>query len=167
MDSKALTKLGYGLYVVGSRRGEKLNAQIANAVFQVTSEPPALALSINKKNLTHEYIMESKVVAVSVLCEATPLPFIGRFGFKSGRDTNKLDGVSYRIGETGAPVVIENATAFLEAKVTKSTDVGTHTIFIAEVVAGEVLSEETCMTYDFYRKVKGGTAPKTAPVSHG
>ena len=86
MDLKALYKLGYGLYVVSSIKGSRRNGQIANTVFQITSEPPTIAVSINKNNLTHQFITESKVLSVSVLSQDTPLSFIGRFGFKSGRE---------------------------------------------------------------------------------
>jgi len=160
---KSLHKLSYGLYVVTSKKGDKLNGQIANTVFQVTSEPPTIAVSINKNNLTWEYIKDSGAFAVSVLCVDTPLSFIGRFGFKSGRDTNKFEGINYKFGETGAPIVTDNAVSYLEARVTKEMDVGTHTVFLGEVVAGEVLSELKCMTYEYYHEVKRGTTPKTAP----
>jgi len=163
MNFNALHKLGYGMYVVGSHKGEKLNAQTANTVFQITSEPPTVAVSINKQNLTNEYIKASKVFSASVLCQTTPLPFIGGFGFKSGRDTDKLKGVNYKIGQTGAPVVLDNATAYLEAEVIQSVEVGTHTIFIGKIVAAEILTEDVCMTYDYYHQVKRGTTPKTAP----
>ncbi len=86
MNIKALFKLGYGVYIVTSKKDNRINGQIANTVFQVTSDPPTIAVSINKNNLTHELIKASKVFAASVLCEETPLTFIGRFGFKSGRD---------------------------------------------------------------------------------
>jgi len=163
VNPKALQKISYGVYVVTSRNGEKLNGQIANTVFQITSEPPTLAVSINKKNLTWEYIKASRVFAVSMLCEDTPLSFIGHFGFKSGRDIDKLQGINYRIGEAQVPVVIDNAVAYLEAKVVNEIDVGTHTIFIGEVVAGDVLMDKACMTYEYYHRVKRGTTPKTAP----
>ncbi len=163
MDPKALYKITYGMYVVGSRKGDKFNAQIANTVFQITSEPPTVAVSINKKNLTHEYIQESRIFAASVLCEDTPLSFIGKFGFRSGRDINKFEGVNYKIGTTGAPIVLENANAYIEAKVTQEIDLGTHTIFVGEVTDSGVLMEKGCMTYDYYRNVKRGTTPKTAP----
>lgn len=162
MDVKALYKIGYGLYVVTSKKNGHFNGQIANTVFQVTSEPPTIAVSINKNNLTHEFIKESRVFAASVLCQATPLTFIGNFGFKSGRDVDKFEGINYKIGETGAPVVIDNATAYLEARVKQEMDVGTHTIFIGEVVGAEVLSNEACMTYDYYHQIKGGKTPKAA-----
>ena len=163
MNPKALHKLGYGLYVVTSRKGDRLNGQIANTVFQVTSEPPTVAVSINRSNLTWEFIKESRVFAVSVLCQDTPLSFIGHFGFKSGRDVDKLEGINYRMSQTEAPVVIDNAVSYLEARVIKEMDIGTHTIFIGEIIDGDVLSEKVCMTYDYYHQVKRGVTPKTAP----
>jgi flavin reductase (DIM6/NTAB) family NADH-FMN oxidoreductase RutF len=163
MDKSALYKLGYGMYIVGAHDGEKLNAQVANTVFQITSEPPTVAVSINKENLTHEYINASKAFSASVLCQAAPLSFIGGFGFKSGRDVNKLEDVNYKIGATGSPIVLDNAAAYLEAEVINSLDVGTHTIYVGKIVDAEVLTQDTCMTYEYYHQVKRGTTPKTAP----
>ena len=163
MNLKALYKLGYGLYVVSSKTGDKLNGQIANTVFQITSEPPTLAVSINKNNLTHEFIEESKVFVTSVLSQDTPLSFIGHFGFKSGRDIDKLEGINYKIGETQAPVVTENALAYMEAKVIQKMDVGMHTIFVGELVGADVIKEGEPITYAYYHQVKRGTTPKTAP----
>jgi flavin reductase (DIM6/NTAB) family NADH-FMN oxidoreductase RutF/rubredoxin len=162
MNIKALQKLGYGVYVVTSTQGDRFNGQIANTVFQVTSEPPTVAVSINKSNLTHGFIKESRVFAASVLCQDTPLTFVGRFGFKSGRDTDKFEGINYKIGETGAPIVLDNAVSYLEARVTKEMDVGTHTIFVGEVVNADVISDEVCMTYEHYHQIKGGKTPKAA-----
>ena len=164
MNLKALYKLGYGLYVVSSKKGDKLNGQIANTVFQITSEPPTIAVSINKNNLTHEFIKESKVLAVSVLSRDTPLFFIGHFGFKSGRDIDKFKGINYKIGETQAPVVTDNTLAYLETKIIQEVDRGTHTIFIGELVGADVLKEGEPMTYAYYHQVKRGATPKTAPV---
>lgn len=162
MNIKALHKIGYGLYVVTSKKDNRFNGQIANTVFQVTSEPPTIAISINRNNLTWQFIKESRVFAASVLSRDTPLTFIGRFGFRSGRDTDKLNGVDYKIGNTGVPVVLEYATAYIEARVTQEMDVGTHTIFVGEVVNAEVISDEACMTYDYYHQIKGGKTPKAA-----
>jgi ferric-chelate reductase [NAD(P)H] len=162
MNTKALHKLSYGLYVVTSTKDGRLNGQIANTVIQVTSEPPIIAVSINRNNLTWEFIKKSRVFAVSVLCEDTPMVFIGRFGFRSGRDTDKVEGIDYRLGETGAPIVLENAVAFIEARVTQEMDVGTHTIFIAELVDADIISDKTCLTYEHYHQIKGGKTPKAA-----
>ncbi|MFX1562437.1 MAG: flavin reductase family protein, partial [Promethearchaeota archaeon] len=98
LDTQVLRLITYGLYVVSSKLGDKMNGQIVNTVFQVTSEPPCIAVSINKQNLTHEYIAKSGLFSVSILDEATPMTFIGLFGFKSGRDVDKLCDIEYQKG---------------------------------------------------------------------
>ena len=163
MNTKALQKISYGVYVVCSVNGDKMNGQIANTVFQVASEPPTIAVSINKGNLTHAYIKKSGVFTASILCQDTPLSFIGNFGFKSGKDINKFEGIDYKIGTTGAPVVIDYATAYMEVRVTKEMDVGTHTMFIGELVDADVLTDKISMTYEYYHQVKRGVTPKSAP----
>ncbi len=163
MNLKALRPISYGLYVIGSRKGDRINGQIANTVVQVCSEPPTISVSINKGNLTHEFIKDSKVFAVSVLCQDAPMSLIGNFGFKSGRDSDKFKGVNYKIGETQAPIILDHTIAYMEARVINEVDVGTHTIFIGELVAAEVLTEDEPMTYAHYHQVKRGTTPKTAP----
>lgn len=163
MNPRALHKLSYGLYIVTSKMADKLNGQIANTAFQITSEPPTVAVSINQKNLTWEYIKDSRVFAISVICQDAPLSFIGDFGFKSGRDVDKLSGINYKLAQTGAPIILDNTTSYLEAKVTKEMDAGTHTIFVGEIVDGDVFNEKPRMTYDYYHEVKRGTTPKTAP----
>ncbi|MEO0249474.1 MAG: flavin reductase, partial [candidate division WOR-3 bacterium] len=164
MDRVALQKCSYGMYVVCAKKNGKFNGQIVNTVFQITSEPPTVSVSINKLNLTHEYIQAGKVFTVSVLREETPMTFIGHFGFRSGRDIDKLATVKYKIGVTGAPVVVENCLSYLECEVLGSMDVGTHTIFVGKIVAAEVLAEGTPMTYEYYHKIKGGKSPKNAPT---
>jgi len=163
MNLKVLRNCTYGLYVIGSRKGDRLNGQIANTVFQVASEPPTIAVSINKQNLTHEFITGSKVFTASILSQDTPLSFIGHFGFKSGREVDKLKDVKYKLGETKAPIVLDHSLAYLEAKVIHQVDVGTHTIFIGEIVGADVIGEGEPMTYAYYHQVKRGTTPKTAP----
>ncbi len=163
IDANALRRISYGIYVVASRKGDRLNGQIANTVFQVTSDPVKIAVCINKRNLTHEFISESGVFSVSILSKETPLSFIAGFGFRSGRDYDKFKGVNFKIGVTGAPIVIDNALAYLEAKVVDSHDVGTHTLFIGEVVSAEVLKDEEPLTYAYYQEMKRGRTPPTAP----
>ena len=163
MNPQALYKISYGMYVVCSKDGAKLNGQIANTVIQVASEPPLIAVAINKNNLTHEYIIKSGVFSASILSQDTPLTFIGNFGFKSGREINKFDGIHYKQGETGAPVVTDNALAYLEAKVISQSDAVTHTIFTGQIVSAEVIKEGIPMTYAYYHEIKHGSTPKSAP----
>ncbi|MHB8947093.1 MAG: rubredoxin, partial [Bacillota bacterium] len=145
---------------------DKLNGQIANTVFQMTSEPARIVVSINRNNLTHEYIEKGGAFAVSCLGEETPMEFIGLFGFKSGREVDKLGQVKHREGATGSPVVTENALSVMEAKVVDKLVVATHTLFVGEVVAAEVLQPGKPMTYAYYQQVKKGRAPKSAPTYH-
>jgi len=166
MDTKVLHQISYGMYIVGSRKGDSINGQTCNTVIQVSSEPPIISACINKGNLTHDFIDDSGVFAVSILSQDTPLGLIGRFGFKSGREVDKFEGIDYKLGETKAPIVLDNTLAYLEAKVINRVDVGTHTIFIGELVAAEVIQEGEPMTYAYYHQVKRGTTPKTAPSYH-
>jgi len=164
MNLKTLHKVSYGLYIICSKNDDKINGQIASVLFQITAEPPRVAISINKQNLTHEYIKKSKVFAASILSVNAPMTLIGNFGFKSGRDIDKFKDINYNIGKTKTPIVTDGSLAFVEGKVIDSIECGTHTIFIGEVVDAEVLTDEEPMTYDYYHKVKGGYSPKTAPT---
>lgn len=164
VDRRAFYTISYGLYVVAAHRGEKLNGQIANTVFQVTSDPARIAVSLNKANLTHEYVTQSGTFTVSVLEQETPMAFIGLFGFKSGREVDKLAQVGHKTGARGAPVVTEHALATLEVKVVGQLDAGTHTIFLGEVVAAEVLKEGTPLTYAYYHLYTKGKTPQNAPT---
>jgi len=161
---QALYKLSYGLYIVTSYFDDKLNGQVSNTVFQVTDQPPRVVTCVNKKNLTHEYITKSGAFAISVLDKSTPLDFIGLFGFKTGRDVDKLSQCSYKKGETGCPCITDHALAVLEVKVIDQMDAGTHTLFVGDVVSGKVLKDGEPMTYAFYHEIKKGKTPKNAPT---
>ncbi len=164
MDLTVLFKLSYGMYIVSSKKENKISGQIANTVFQITPDPPMLAISINKNNLTHQYIAESGVFTVSVLSKDAPLKLIGDFGFKSGKDFNKFHGKNYKIGKNGAPIVLEHTIAYVECKVLNKVDCKTHTIFIAEITDTGFIEQGEPMTYSYYHKVKRGKSPKTAPT---
>ncbi|MDP3058364.1 MAG: flavin reductase family protein [bacterium] len=164
MDLKALFSMTYGMFVVSSFKGETLNACTANTVFQVTSEPPTIAVSINKGNLTHEYISASKRFGVSIIGQSAPMTLIGNFGFKSGRDTDKFAAVKFERGVTGCPLLLEHTVASLEAEVVGSFDVGTHTIFWGNLIEAKPMATEEPMTYAYYHQVKRGSSPKAAPT---
>lgn len=164
MDTKALQQISYGLYVITSTKGARFNGQIANTLFQVTSEPVTVAVCINKQNFTHSFIRDSRVFAASILSQDTPLRFIGDFGFRSGRDVDKLAQVNYRVGKTGAPVVLDHALAYVEAEIINEMDAGTHTIFLGKLVEAETLSSGIPMTYAYYHEVKRGSTPSAAPT---
>ncbi len=167
MNTTALQQCSYGVYVITATDGGKLNGQIANTVCQVTSVPATVSVSINKQNLTHELISKSRAFGVSILAEETPMQFIGRFGFKSGRDNEKFEGIAYKLGKTGAPIVLDHATSYMDCELVAAMDAGTHTIFLGRVLDAEVVSDGRPMTYEYYHQVKGGKSPKNAPTYAG
>ncbi len=165
MNLSALFKLSYGLYIVSTEYNGKLNGQIANAVTQITAEPPLVVTSLNKENLTTELIKESKVFTVSILSKDTPMSFIGKFGFKSGRDIDKFSDTKFKKGLTGAPIILDYSIAYFEVEVKKVIDTeSTHLIFMGEIVDADILQEGEPMTYAYYHEIKKGKSPKTAPT---
>lgn len=165
IDFNALFKVSYGLYIVCSGSREYGNGYISNTVFQVTSDPPRFATCCNKDNHTAELIKASGVFSVSVLRQDAGAGIIGTFGYRSGKDTDKLEGMEVRYGETGVPVVLNDSIAILEFRVKETVDVGTHLMFIGELIQAEILDDLLePLTYLYYRLVKKGAAPKNAPT---
>jgi flavin reductase (DIM6/NTAB) family NADH-FMN oxidoreductase RutF len=164
MDPHVLHNISYGMFIISSRKDNACNGQIANTVFQITSDPVTIAISLNKQNLTCEFIDSSRIFSVSILSEDTPLKFIGTFGFKSGRILDKFKDVGYTILPSGCPVVLDNALGWLEAEVINRFDCGTHVVFLGKVRDMAMVKSGKPMTYDYYHQVKRGTTPATAPT---
>ena len=166
INLESLFTLSYGLYIIGSVKDGRVNGQISNTVMQITDSPPLLAAAINKKSLTHEFILASGVMSISVLSESAPFKLIGLFGFKSGRDVDKFSQVPYQTNSNGCPFITEHSVACMDMEVEteKTLDCDTHTIFIARLVGGRIMGQGTPMTYAYYREVIGGKTPPTAPT---
>ena len=154
MDTNALFKIGYGLYVLTANDGNnKDNGCIINTVMQVTSNPCQIAIAVNKANYTNEIIQKTKKFNVSVLTEDTNFDIFKRFGFQSGRNADKFEGFSdAKRSPNGLLYITKNTNSFMSAYVKQEIDLDTHTLFIAQLVAAEVLSEKTTVTYDYYQK---------------
>ena len=165
IDFNALFKVSYGLYIVSSGSREHGNGYVSNTVFQVSAEPPLFASCCHKENHTAELIKASGGFSVSVLRKDAGAETIGTFGYRSGKDTDKFEGRDVRYGETGVPIVVNDAIAILEFRVKDTLDVGTHLMFMGELIHAEILDEEAePLTYLYYRSVKKGAAPKNAPT---
>lgn len=149
----AAAQLSYGLYVITACREGSINGQCANTVVQVTDTPLCIALGINKNNLTHEYMMASGHVVVSLLGREH-FDMVRRFGYQSGRKVDKFAALEYVRAQNGCPIP-QGCIAYLEAVLLpdKMVDVGTHTLFVAQVTAGRVLSDEAPLTYAEYRNL--------------
>lgn len=163
IDPKVFRDLSYGLYIISTADGEKRNAQLVNTVIQVTSDPPRIAVTINNKNYTHELIQRSKVFAAMVLDEAVNMVFLGPFGFRTGRDGDKFAKTAFQPGVTGSPIVSEHVLSFVEARVVNEVPLGTHTIFVGDVVNTGVIRAGSPLTYKYYHENLRGKTPPNAP----
>ena len=162
---EALFKISYGLYIVSSGDKSHGNGYISNTVFQVTSEPAKFAACCNKDNFTAGFIQKYGAFSVSVLNKDASSEILGRFGYKTGKDFDKMAGMKVKYGETEVPIVTNESIAYIECRVVQTVDVGTHLIFIGELVNAEILDETLePLTYLYYRQVKKGVAPKNAPT---
>ena len=161
----ALFNVSYGLYIVSSGNKSKGNGFISNTVFQVTAEPIKFAICCHKNNYTAEFINRSLAFSVSILAQDTPSDIFGTFGYKSGRDFNKMEGMNVKYGETGVPIVLNGSIAYLEFEVEKSIDLGTHIMYFGDLVNAEMIDDsKEPITYLYYRQVKRGLSPKNAPT---
>lgn len=150
IDNQAMNKLTYGLFVLTTKDGNKQNGCIVNTVSMITSNPRRITVYVNKSNYTEELLRKTGVFNVSVLDESAPFSVFQRFGFSSGRDTDKFAGTSCSVTENGLYYLPEHANAVLSAKVIDALDYGTHTLFVAEVTEAKVLSDAKSMTYEYY-----------------
>lgn len=147
---KATHNITYGLYVL-TAKGEKQNGCIINTLIQVTSSPVKVSITVNKENYTTKLIQDSGVFNVSILDMTTAFDLIERFGFKSGKDTDKFEGFTdYKLANNGVAYITAHTNAYLSLKVLNSVDNGTHTTFFAEVTEEGVISENKPLTYAHY-----------------
>lgn len=168
MNIEAFFSLTYGLYIVSSGDQKQRNGFVANTAFQVTSDPPQLAVVCNKDNLTAEIIQKVKLFSVSVLQKETKPETLGLFGYQSGKNINKFKEINYITGETGVPIVLEDTIAWFECELVQQFDVGSHLMFIGRIVNNDMVQAgEEPLTYAYYRNVKKGKAPKNAPTYQG
>lgn len=149
---QALYRISYGLYIITAQAEGRDNGQCANTCFQVTAEPARVAIGINKQNFTHELIQKSGKFGVSVLSQ-TGHEYARGFGYRSGRDVNKFEGLAVHRGESGV-LLLNDSLVTMEATVMGQLDAGTHTLFLADVSAGEILQEGDPMTYAYFRASK-------------
>ena len=164
MDNKVMYSLSYGLFVLSARRGDKNNACITNTGIQVTTSPNRIVIAVNKGNYTHDMVQETGRFTLSILSENAKFDLFQRFGFQSGRDVDKFDGFESCTEKDadGIRYITQGTNAWLSCKVVSATDLGTHTLFLADVLDGGILSDAPSATYSYYQahiKPKPGAAP--------
>ena len=155
MDNKAMYKLSYGLFVCTAVRGDKKNGCIINTAIQVASEPNIISFAMNKGNFTHDMIVETKKCNISVISEEAAFDLFKHFGFQSGRDVDKFSpeypSSDYKTAENGIPYIVKGTNAYFSLNVKSTHDLGSHTLFICEPTAMEVLSDAGSCSYEYYQ----------------
>ncbi len=162
MNKNAFRSLSYGVYIISTVDGNRPTGCVANSAMQITSSPATIAVSINHDNYTNSCIEKSGKFAISILTEESDPGLIGRFGFQSGKDVNKFDGIESL--EREGLHVISDACSYIVCKVINKMETATHTVFLGEVIDADVLKKEEPMTYSYYHKVVKGKSPKNAPT---
>lgn len=161
MDKKALYKLSYGVFMLSTKDGETVNGCITNTCMQVANSPTRIAIAVINTNYTCDLIKKSGVFALSLLDETCSFELIKHFGFQSGREVNKFENLQMPVDVNRIPYMGWQACAVISGKVISSQDLGSHTLFIAEVVDAKLLNDNAPLTYDDYQtKVKPKPAPK-------
>ena len=159
IDLTALFKLGYGLYVVTSNDGKKDNGLILNAISQVSDTK--IAVSINKKNYSHDTIKSTGKMNINCLTVEAPFAVFQAFGFKSGRDTDKFADCTPERSENGLVVLPKYINAYISLDVEEYIELDTHGLFICTISEAKVVSDEESMTYAYYyANVKPKPQPK-------
>ena len=153
MNTNALFKIGYGLYVLTANENGKDNGCIINTLMQVTSNPCMIEIAVNKKNYTNKMIQNTKKFNISILTQNAKFEVFKHFGYQSGADVNKFENYSdVKRSPNGLLYLTENTNAFLSAYVKQEIDLGSHSLFIGQLVASEILSEVPTVTYEYYQK---------------
>ncbi len=152
MDSKVMHNLSYGLFILTARDGEKDNGCIVNTVTQVTTEPNRIIVAVNKQNLTHDMVLKTGEFNVSILTEKSKFSTYKHWGFQSGRDVDKLENIQFARANNGIACIFDQTNGFISAKVVSATDLGTHTLFLADVTDGGVFNQDPSTTYTYYQK---------------
>ena len=150
MDDKVLRNFTYGLFLITARDGSKMNGCIVNTGIQASSEPLTVAVSVNKADYTHDMIVKTGEFNLTFLSEESDFATFKHFGYQSGRDVDKFEKFEYKLAANGIPYITKGSNSYLSAKVVKSVDLGSHTLFVAEITAGEILGTAPSVSYSYY-----------------
>ena len=165
MDNKALFNLQYGVFILGTQSNGKINACVTNTCMQVAADPVRIAISVINSNLTCQMIKDSGVFTLSILDKKTSFETIKRFGYQSGKNVDKFqDFTDYSMDQNGCPYLSSQICALISAKVVAAQDLGSHTLFTAEVTDAKIMSREEPITYAYYQNY---IKPKPAAPTSG
>ena len=167
IEPAALFNLSYGLFVLSAKNQQKDNGCIINTVTQVTDTPKRISIAVNKGNLTHDMVLASGQFNVSILAEDAPFQVFKDFGFCSGRTVDKFQDAPVARSANGLYYLTKYTNGFISARVLQSIDLGSHTVFIAEVTEAKVLRDVPSVTYAYYHAHIKPKPPVTGPKKKG
>lgn len=133
-------RITLGVYVVGAAHEGRRGAFTAAWVTQASYDPLLLAVCVNPHNATHALLKASGGFAVSVLKQGQ-LDLARRFGIPPESGQDKLAGVAWRSGYSGAPV-LEEALAHFECELMSCAPAGDHELVIGRVIGGRILDTD-------------------------
>ena len=150
-------RLTAGIYIVGAAHNEQRDAFTAAWIMQISFDPLLLALSINSQHASYALVRDSGAFSVNVVKQGD-LELARRFGTRSGREYDKLAGVRWHPGHSGAPV-LDDALAYFECMVTARHRSGDHELVLGHVVDGRVIDPNAVpMTYADTGDMDGSSA---------
>lgn len=162
MNDLVMRNLSYGLFVCTAKDGEKDNGCIINTVTQIASTPNRISIAVNKANYTHDMILKTRKFNVSILSEAATFDTFKHFGFQSGRDVDKMADISFSRSANGLVYITDGCNGYISGDVYEAIDVGSHTLFLADVADGDVFGNIPSATYAYYF---ANIKPKPQPAS--
>lgn len=130
--NKVLWRIPNVLCLIGSRSGDEWNAMTASWVTQVAMEPVLVAVSVDVAAVTHRLIADGGAFSVNLWDREDTRPFV-KFSKPATKDGLTLNGRRIREGATGSPI-FEEAVAFLDCRLHRTVGLGSHSLFIGEVV---------------------------------
>lgn len=168
MNNNVMFKLSYGLFILTAKENGFENGSVINTAQQLTDSPNRISVTVNKRGKTHDMIKATGVFNISVLSQEADFELIKHFGFQSGADCNKFENYeNAKRADNDVMYITSGINSYISAKVIQEVDLGTHTLFIADVTDGEILSDAPSATYAYYHsniKPKPQNKKSTATV---
>ncbi len=152
MEQNALEKLTYGVFMVSTHFGGVQNGCIIDTCIQVANSPDHIAISVSNEHYTCELLKQSDLFAISILDESCTHETIAHFGFQCGRTANKFADFTCPKDDLDNPYLGWQTCGVLSCRVVKNENLGSHTLFIGEVVQTKVLSDKKPLSYFMYRE---------------
>ena len=133
-------KIPNALALIGSASGEEWNGMTASWITQLSMDPVIIGVGIDNKAVTHRLIDEGGSFTVNLWDSEDTKPFV-KFSKPAERDGNNLNGRPVKTATTGAPV-FEEAIAWMDCEVRQAINLGTHTLFLGEIVDAGINDDE-------------------------